>query len=1742
MFKHKHIWMFLCLGLVCGFQFGHGQSNTNPGTGQPGLIKQAKRQAARAAAVAAAPHTKRTTKRFAGINPATANLSPLSKGTGFSPMAQLMAGPIDYFGVGNFANSPLPLLNANGTMTGGMRKFVDMLPGICGVSPWRAAGQTVGGTNNLGQCIPLANADNTTFPGSDYYHIGVKSYAQQMHTDLPAPTSLWGYRDLNTATPVSQYLGPMIVATHNRPVRLLYENLLTLADTHPLPVDTSYMGAGIVNGTVNGNLVSQMASTRRSTIHLHGGDTPWISDGTPHQWITPAGGDGQPNALGFSKGYSFANVPDMVGTPTSPIPSPSLNDGKGTNYYTNQQPGQLLFYHEHAYGLTRLGVEAGLAAPYLIVDPVEEAALAAATVPGTIVTNPATGAIIPAASDLNHFIPLVIQDKTFVPDAVPGGQLAAQDPTWDLNWGGGAGALWFPHVYMPNQNPSDITAANGFGRWDYGPWFWPPQNPSTFVPGGLPYQCTSAIYATTPPAFPPLMCPGVPQISGTPEAFLDTPVVNGTAYPTVPVDPTAYRFRMLSVGNDRSFDLQLYVAQPLSIGVAYGGSGYTAPVIGFTGGGGSGAAATAVVSGGGVSAIALGVGGGGSGCGTTAVAIGAPPVGGITATASAVVSNGTVTGFTITNPGSGYLVAPVVTVFGCTVAPTAVATVNSPGIIVGVNVTNPGTGYTSAPVVTVTDPTGVGAILTAAVNTEVAMVPAVPPAPGAACSTPNPVTTPALNVGLAGALLDGTGNPLNNTGMLPNCWPSTWPTDARDGGVPDPTTAGPPMIQIGGDGGLLPQVAVIPSTPTNYEYSRRSITVTNISTHGLLLGPAERADVIIDFSAYAGKTLVMYNDSPAPAPAFDPRFDYYTGDIDYSATGGAPTTMPGYGPNTRTIMQFQVAATPVNPLPAVPFSLPTLTAALPGLFASTANQVIVPETAYPVANGGSATDTYVRISDTSVNAFTGGPIGGLTLTSGGSGYSAAPAVTISAPTNAGGVTATATSTLSPTSIGSLLLSSGGAGYTDIPTVAITGGGGTGATATATLTPAPVGSVLLTAGGSGYTTPPTVTFAGTGTGATASVTLAASGLASLVLTAGGSGYSGVATVAISGGGGGSGAAGTATLAPAGVSSVTVTAGGTGYTTAPTVAISGGGGTGATATAALGTTGVARANMTAQGFGYRTVPTVTIAGNGCTGVTATATRNLLGRITAVTITNPGSGCTAVPTVTFTSTSGTGAAATAVLAGTSVASVTVTAPGTGFTSPPPVTFTGGGGSGAAATAVVTTSVASLTLTNPGSGYTSVPTVAIVGNGTGAAATATLAGGAITSITLTNGGAGYLAPPTVGFTGGGGTGGTATATLAPTSVASVTLTAPGTGFTSLPTVAFSGGAGSGAAATAVLTPAAVASLTLTNPGSGYSTIPTVTIAPPVTGTTATAAATAPMSPLLPKAIQELFTLDYGRMNATLGVELPFTNFTTQTTIPYGFADPPTEIFKPGEVQLWKITHNGVDSHWVHVHLFDVQVINRVGWDGSMRPPEANEMGFKDVLRMNPLEDIIVALRPWTQSLPFSVPNSYRPLLVTQPAGYISTYDFTNVDPNNNPAAVINSVVNFGWEYVWHCHLLGHEENDFMRAMILAVAPPPPAISAAQATPGAPVVLSLSDTGLNITGFTVQRATALAGPWTTLGTAVATVTPTGATGSFNDTVAPGAYYYQATGNNLVGYTQVAGYLTTSADSAASTPAPIIVQ
>jgi FtsP/CotA-like multicopper oxidase with cupredoxin domain len=473
----------------------------------------------------------------------------------------------------------------------GIRKFVDSLPGL-GYS----------NRNNLGQYIPVAIPDTITYPGSDYYEIELGQYTEQLHSDLPA-TLLRGYRQTNTSdstVSVFSYLGPVIIAQSGRPVRIKFTNNLPTGSGGDLfiPVDTTVMGAGmgptgevtgititnggsgytsaplvtisgdgtgataeatILNGAVNvihitnpgtgyttasvsmtgtatasATVVGTVAgnySQNRATLHLHGGNTPWISDGTPDQWTTPA-----TETTSYPEGVSVYNVPDM------PDPGP----GSLTFFYTNQQSARLMFYHDHAYGITRLNVYAGEAAGYLVTDPVEKTLINGGTI-GSVTVPAGT---IPATE-----IPLIIQDKTFVPSV---SQLALEDPTWNSGSTPGTvhtGDLWFPHVYMPNQNPFDPMGVNGVGRWDYGPWFWPPFN--TIAYGEVPNPLYPSV--TNPLEGP--NNPGTPNPSIVPEGYMDTPLVNGTPYPFLSVTRQAYRFRILNASNDRMLDLQLYCAK-----------------------------------------------------------------------------------------------------------------------------------------------------------------------------------------------------------------------------------------------------------------------------------------------------------------------------------------------------------------------------------------------------------------------------------------------------------------------------------------------------------------------------------------------------------------------------------------------------------------------------------------------------------------------------------------------------------------------------------------------------------------------------------------------------------------------------------------------------------------------------------------------------------------------------------------------------------------------------------------------------------------------------------------------------------------------------------------------------------------------------------------------------------------------------------------------------------------------------
>ncbi len=141
----------------------------------------------------------------------------------------------------------------------------------------------------------------------------------------------------------------------------------------------------------------------------------------------------------------------------------------------------------------------------------------------------------------------------------------------------------------------------------------------------------------------------------------------------------------------------------------------------------------------------------------------------------------------------------------------------------------------------------------------------------------------------------------------------------------------------------------------------------------------------------------------------------------------------------------------------------------------------------------------------------------------------------------------------------------------------------------------------------------------------------------------------------------------------------------------------------------------------------------------------------------------------------------------------------------------------------------------------------------------------------------------------------------------------------------------------------------------------------------------------------------------------------------------------------------------------------------------------------MAPLEDTIVALRPIIPQVPWEVPNAIHDLSPMMPTG--ATKGFQNIDPQGIPTApIVNQLVNFGWEYVWHCHILSHEEMDMMRPQNLAM-PPNKATGLAFTVPGGKVDLAFSDNSINETSFLVQR-TADGVTWTDQGTIAAAAGP----------------------------------------------------
>jgi spore coat protein A, manganese oxidase len=145
-----------------------------------------------------------------------------------------------------------------------------------------------------------------------YYRMPMRQFESKIHRDLK-PTRQWGY---GASSP-----GPTFETRSGQGLLVEWANELPVS--HFLPIDHSIHGAEADKPEV------------RTVVHLHGAKTMADSDGYPENWFVP---------------------------------------GKSAIcHYPNRQDAAMLWYHDHALGINRLNVFAGLVGAFFVRDELEDA-------------------------------------------------------------------------------------------------------------------------------------------------------------------------------------------------------------------------------------------------------------------------------------------------------------------------------------------------------------------------------------------------------------------------------------------------------------------------------------------------------------------------------------------------------------------------------------------------------------------------------------------------------------------------------------------------------------------------------------------------------------------------------------------------------------------------------------------------------------------------------------------------------------------------------------------------------------------------------------------------------------------------------------------------------------------------------------------------------------------------------------------------------------------------------------------------------------------------------------------------------------------------------------------------------------------------------------------------------------------------------------------------------------------------
>ena len=205
--------------------------------------------------------------------------------------------------------------------------------------------------------IPPILHPSRTDDGRSFLRIEMRPAWVQLHSELP-PSEVWAYE--------GSLPGPTIEVSRGQHVQIEWINAIPADEPYPITAVTAPDGTQNEPGRSGRPANATVASLQPWTVvHLHGGRTAAVSDG----WTENA----------------------------------TLSGQSTTSDYTNDQQATLLWYHDHAMGITRFNVYTGLAGLYLIRDT-EEAALG-----------------LPAGP---YEIPLLIQDRNL--ETAPDGSLTGR--------------------------------------------------------------------------------------------------------------------------------------------------------------------------------------------------------------------------------------------------------------------------------------------------------------------------------------------------------------------------------------------------------------------------------------------------------------------------------------------------------------------------------------------------------------------------------------------------------------------------------------------------------------------------------------------------------------------------------------------------------------------------------------------------------------------------------------------------------------------------------------------------------------------------------------------------------------------------------------------------------------------------------------------------------------------------------------------------------------------------------------------------------------------------------------------------------------------------------------------------------------------------------------------------------------------------------------------------------------------